>query len=254
MADIVKEEVKRRFSRSRASYDRNAEVQRAMAELLLDRFLLVTARREFESVTEIGCGSGMLTDLIECRLDCNRLHLIDLVPEWEEFHRHRAGTDFTAGDAEQIPLPAADLVLSNAALQWAADLPRLFDRIADSLRPGGFFGFSTFGPENLREIAALTGHRLSYRSGVELTELLDRRFEVLARHEEYRTLEFAAPIDVLRHLKATGVTAVGPAHRWTRGKLADFERTYQDTYRNADGRLPLTYHPILFIARKKSEI
>lgn len=249
---IDKDAVRRRFGRSLGTYNDAAEVQRAMAATLLDVFTLATLERQFAEVVELGCGGGLLTGLIAERFDFAQLTLIDLVPECETLHRDRPAARFLAGDIETMELPEGDLYLSNAVFQWTADPGRLFGRIAEKLGDGGFLGFTTFGPETLREISALTGGGLAYRTGGEWVALLEANgFEVLAAREELLTQEFASPLDALKSLKATGVTAAAPAARWTRRKLAEFCEAYTGKFRLENGNCPLTYHPIALVAKKR---
>ena len=245
--------VRRRFGRSLGTYRDAAEVQRVMAAALLDIFTLATLERQFAGIVELGCGGGTLTDLLTDRFDFAQLTLIDLVPECGKFHRHRPAARFLAGDIETMELPEGDLYLSNAVFQWTDDPGRLFGRIAAKLPDGGFLAFTTFGPENLREIAALTGRGLAYRGEPELAALLEANgFEVLAAREELLAREFDSPLDVLKSLKATGVTAVAPAVRWTRRRLAEFCEAYTGKFRLESGKFPLTYHPIALVAQKRN--
>ena len=241
MANIDKQLVKTRFARSVATYHEAAEIQRDMAETLLGQLALATGgERRFDRILEAGCGSGMLTDL---------------VPEWERFHRGRRAAEFRAADIETMPLPEhLSLVIANAVFQWVEDLASLLIRFHSALETGGILAFTTFGPENLREIAALTGRGLSYRALAGLHELLTPGFDIIACHEELITLEFATVRDILRHLKATGVTASGGRSRWTRSTLAAFEADYSARFRSGNRMLPLTYHPITLIARKRPEL
>ena len=77
----------RRFSRSMATYESAAVVQRGMAAHLIDELRLVSGADRFDNVLELGCGTGMLTWLLleNCRL--SRLILNDLVPECERTAR-----------------------------------------------------------------------------------------------------------------------------------------------------------------------
>lgn len=251
---IDKAAVRRRFGRSLATYRDAAQVQNAMAGMLLDLFTRATLERQFAEIVELGCGGGILTGLLTDRFDYARLTLIDLVPECAEFHRHRPAARFLAGDIETMELPEGDLFLSNAVFQWTEEPGRLLARIAEKLSDGGFLGFTTFGPGTLREIADLTGRGLAYRTGKEWITLLDANgFDVLAAHEELLAPEFDSPLDVLKSLKATGVTAVAPASRWTRRKLAEFSAAYTGKFRLGNGKFPLTYHPIALVAGKKKQ-
>ena len=109
-------------------------------------------------------------------------------------------------------------------------------------------------PKTTAQIAALTGSGLSYRALSGLHELLAPGFDILACHEELITLEFSTVREVLRHLKATGVTASGGRSRWTRSTLAAFEADYSARFRSGNRMLPLTYHPITLIVRKRPEL
>ena len=61
---IDKSLVKKRFSKSLKTYDDNAIVQKQMAEKLVD-FL---PKKEFNSVLEIGCATGLLTKQLKTKL------------------------------------------------------------------------------------------------------------------------------------------------------------------------------------------
>ena len=102
----------------------------------------------------------------------------------------------------------------------------------------------------MREIHTLTGHGLEYLSLDNLKVLLSPRFEILYAEEEIVSLPFGTPLEVLRHLKQTGVT--GTEKRvWTRGRLQSFCDEYIRMCGNDDRSVSLTYHPIYVIARKR---
>ena len=252
MENLDKNLVRSRFRRSVESYDHAAEVQRLMAEELLELFRLATGERDFPRILELGCGSGILTDRIEQSFDYGKLYLLDLVEEWSRFHRNRERAEFIAGDVERIPLPGSlDLILSNAVIQWMSDLPALLKKLAGALNPGGLLAVPTFGPENLYEIADLTGSGLRYLDPGRLQQLFSREFDLIGFRQELLKPRFDTPLAVLKHLKATGVTATGGPLRWTRKRLEEFSAGYR-RFQLGDGKFPLTYHPITLIARKKA--
>lgn len=158
---------------------------------------------------------------------------------------------FLPCDAETLDFPqGTDLITSCSTLQWFADTERFFARCHHFLSDGGILAFSTFGKKNMREIHTLTGHGLEYLSLDNLKVLLSPRFEILYAEEEIVSLPFGTPLEVLRHLKQTGVT--GTEKRvWTRGRLQSFCDEYIRMYGNDDRSVSLTYHPIYVLARKR---
>lgn len=253
MEKVNKDLIKKRFAKSLESYDDEAVVQKGAAERMLDLLNLALLERQFESVLEIGCGSGILTDLIESRLDYRDLLLNDIIPEIEEVHRHRRGSRFLIGDIEKSELAANafDIILSNAVFQWVNDLPQLLTNLHGALKPDGVLAFSTFGEHNFKEIAQLTAKKLKYFTADEISAMLTDRFELLSVHEELHVLHFASVQKVLEHMRLTGVTATGENFSWTKGKMQKFMQDYYQHFTSGDKTVSLTYHPLIFIVKKK---
>ena len=249
---LHKELVRLRFARSLDTYGRAASVQAAMAGSLVQA-LLAQGPREFPRVLEAGCGTGGLTDLLERSLRYQELLLVDLVPECERFHLHRPRARFLAGDLESLPLPGdLDLCVANAVFQWLEHPREFLRRLEGAMRPGALLAFTAFGPQNLQEVTALTGRGLAYPTGEEWEgRLRQEGFSPLFRREWLRTLLFPSPREVLRHLKETGVTATGKGEApWSRRRLQEFQEEYRRRFAQGGEAVPLTYHPLLFVARK----
>ena len=211
MNEVDKIRVQAHFSRSLSTYRQAAQVQSAMADALMAALAEVTPRRDFPRILELGCGDGLLSTRIEEQLRYQQLTLVDIVPACAAYHSQRRNASFLAGDMEDMALPAADLVMAGAALQWARDLPALLRRIGSALAPDGMLAFSSFGPANLREIKALTGRSLAYLSMSELITMLEMaNFAVLCTREQHSVMTFSTPLAVLRHLRETGVNGVRP--------------------------------------------
>ena len=243
------------------------------------------AALSFRHIAEFGCGTGCYSRLLLRTLQPETLLLNDLCPEMEEcIHDLLTGggrppcapqagnasgvlydadvelygsspattaVSFLPCDAETLDFPqGTDLITSCSTLQWFADTERFFARCHRFLSDGGILAFSTFGKKNMREIHTLTGHGLEYLSLDNLKVLLSPRFEILYAEEEIVSLPFGTPLEVLRHLKQTGVT--GTEKRvWTRGRLQSFCDEYIRMCGNDDRSVSLTYHPIYVIARKR---
>lgn len=242
-----------RFARARATYSREARVQQLVAERMAGRIRSVLPNFAPRRVAEFGCGTGLYSRLLYDTWRPDLLHLNDLCPEMalclEDLTAHPR-VIFAPGDAETCPLPdGLHLLTSCSTLQWFESPARFFLRASSLLTPGGVLAFSTFGGDNLREIRALTGMGLTYPPSADLSQWLEEAgFRVLLLDEEEAVLHFPTPLDVLRHLRMTGVTGT-TGHTWSRGRLADFSHDYMHLFGSAQG-VTLTYHPLYVIAEQ----
>ena len=248
---IDKALVAQRFAKAGQSYVEHAVVQKQISAQLF-KYLKVYCPQNLASVLEIGCGSGNLTHLFHSYFQVDQLFLNDLYEDVDQHFSTIENIAWLIGDIEQLHLPQSlDAVISSSALQWMTDLPTLLHRIHDALKPNAYFGFSTFGSDNLTEIKQLTGQGLNYISLEFLKRQLEQQdFEVLFIEQEVKQIYFDHPKSVLQHLKATGVTATAKSHRWTKQSLQQFYSDYQQFYDEQGFRL--TYHPIYVIARRKA--
>lgn len=211
---------------------------------------LLTGGRRLPRTPQAGNASGVLYDAdvefygAETPSESTKVPLYGSSPA-------TTAVSFLPCDAETLDFPqGTDLITSCSTLQWFADTERFFARCHHFLSDGGILAFSTFGKKNMREIHTLTGHGLEYLSLDNLKVLLSPRFEILYAEEEIVSLPFGTPLEVLRHLKQTGVT--GTEKRvWTRGRLQSFCDEYIRMCGNDDRSVSLTYHPIYVIARKR---
>ena len=243
--------VAQRFAKAGQSYIDQAVVQKQISAQLFE-YLKAYCPNTFDSVLEIGCGSGNLTHLFQTHFQFDQLFLNDLYEDVDQHFSTIENIAWLIGDIEQLELPSElDAMISSSALQWMADLPALLQRIHDALKPKSYLGFSTFGENNLIEIKKLTGQGLNYYSSEVLKQKLEESgFEIVFIEEEQKHLYFDHPKSVLQHLKATGVTATAKSHRWTKQSLQQFYLDYQQFYDEQGFRL--TYHPIYVIARRKA--
>ena len=248
---IDKALVAQRFAKAGQSYIEQAVVQKQISAQLFE-YLKMYCPQSLPSVLEIGCGSGNLTHLFHSYFQVDQLFLNDLYEDVDQHFSTIENIAWLIGDIEQLTLPQSlDAVISSSALQWMTDLPTLLHRIHDALKPNAYFGFSTFGSDNLTEIKQLTGQGLNYISLEFLKRQLEQQnFEVLLIEQEVKQIYFDHPKAVLQHLKATGVTATAKSHRWTKQSLQQFYSDYQQFYDEQGFRL--TYHPIYVIARRKA--
>ncbi len=245
--------IRKRFSRAVGSYPQAATVQRDVARRMTELLGKHVPRSTCRNALEVGCGTGLFTRQLLKEIRPRHLLLNDICPEMRHCFSDILGKNirFYEGDAEQLHFPAGqNLITSCSALQWFEDPEAFFVRCRHLLTEGGYLAFSTFGKENMREITSVTGTSLHYRSLGELEQLLLKNYEMVYSGEEVFRLTFSSPLEVLRHLKQTGVTGVR-RHTWTKADLSDFCRRYIELYGQSDTTVPLTYHPIYMIVKKK---
>lgn len=255
VAPVDKALVRRRFCRSLQTYDEHASVQREAAQrlstLLAD---VVGAGADLGRVLELGCGTGVFTRELLERFSMQRWTGNDIVCAFSSLadEVRAAGVaeaDFVHADMEACEFASAwDIVAANASFQWLRDPVNFAAGLLQVLAPGGLLVFSTFGPDNMVEISELTGRGLQYAGYDQMMAALSECCTVLASEDYHRGMVFDSPRDVLRHIRATGTNAVTRS-RWSRQDLQHFSEQYRERFGTTDGRVRLTYHPMLFVAR-----
>lgn len=255
MTTINKTFVRQQFNSGLNTYSEQASVQKSIAQKLATE-LIKQDPLASDKLFEIGCGTGFLTKEILNKVMPKQLITNDI----SETSRHKIATlseqykleiPFLQGDAEEIEFPLnIDALISGSTIQWFKHKQLFFDKAAASLKSGGFLAISTFGRQNFKEIKALTKVGLDYHNLQELSEMLAGKYSISTAHEWTETLSFDKPVDVLRHIKQTGVNGIKPCF-WTKAKLKDFSTKYYECFSDAANKVSLTYNPILIIARKK---
>lgn len=250
--NIEKAEIECRFRKSADSYEENAHIQKKIVEHLtelLERY----CPQKMDRILEVGCGTGLLTERLKAMWSHSELWVNDLVDTMCHKAADRCGLDARyclSGDIEKLQLDGMySLIVSTSTFQWLEEPEKTFDNLSRHIVEGGWLIFSSFGKDNCLELKAITGNGLSYRSLAEMKEILSRSFDIVHTEEERYILNFDRPLEVLQHIKKTGVNAMSAHHVWTRGHLSAFEQEYTLHFLK-DGRYPLTYHPQYFICRK----
>ncbi len=247
--------IEQRFSRSVSSYDSSAIAQKMICGQL---FSLIEPKTEHARVFEAGCGSGNLSQLL-ATTNPSQLILNDLCPSYKSILSNKLrGVDyqFIASDATKEVHSMIqrgerfDLIASTSAIQWFDNPIGFINQCAKLLHKGGVLAISTFSPNNLFEVCSITGRGLDYPSSTDILEGLDPEIEVTTLLEEDITLHFNSALEVLKHLKESGVTATSD-RAWGVSQFHHFIEEYNRKFRREDNLSPLTYKPLYLICRKR---
>ncbi len=247
----------RNFSRYANYYDQYADVQKMAALKLLGQI----CEKSFNSVLEIGCGSGNYTVFLRDKFSSARLKAIDISDRMIAIARDKLkgrGVDFIVEDAENSELSENfGLITSNACFQWFSDLEKALIKYKDSLSQNGIISFSIFGPDTFCELNAslrsVTGDSVTANGFVkkEIIETLLMRFFRAVVIEEIRYVEFFSSLkELLDKIKYTGIRGEGLTGKtfFGPGLTGRLEKAYWDKFsivNNGQKQIPATYQVFL---------
>lgn len=237
--------IKKHFEKSMDKYDENAVVQKFLAEKLADELCEFSQR--FDKILELGAGTGLLTREIRSKINYKKYTANDLSEKSKTFISGILPEfDFICGNAQRIkPAGKVDLIISNAMFQWFNNLEEIFLQYKNFLNQNGVLAFSTFLPKNFSELKDLTGLSLEYKSEEEIRTILEKNYEIIALNSFENIMEFKTPLELLYHMKNTGVNSL-KSSRWTFADVKGFCENYNKKFK----KVTLTYSSIVVVARK----
>ncbi len=165
--------------------------------------------RPGDTVVDLGCGPGAVTELILERVDASSgavVYAIDPSPSALEVARQRvrsAVVRFLEGTAERLSqlVPSADVVLFCNAIHLVQDKLRVVREALAVLRPGGVFGFNTTFFEGAYPPETLRFYKLWMLRAVR--HLKERGFEV-AKGVKATAMRWLSPEEYEALLRAAG--------------------------------------------------
>jgi trans-aconitate 2-methyltransferase len=138
------------------TYDAISDPQFKWGMEVLERLEL----RGDETVADVGCGSGRVTEQLAERLPEGKVIAVDGSEAMIAKARERLGegTTFIVSDLSELALPEpADLIFSTATFHWIVDHDRLFARLHGNLAPGGRLVAQCGGEGNVARHAEAIG-------------------------------------------------------------------------------------------------
>ncbi|HEV2703438.1 MAG TPA: malonyl-ACP O-methyltransferase BioC, partial [Steroidobacteraceae bacterium] len=248
--------VRAAFDRASATYDAAAVLQTRVRDELLSRLDLI--RIEPKVVVDLGCGTGLGTRKLKDRYRAATVIGLDAAPGMLRETRRRSGwlrpLQRVCADVYQLPFRdgAVTLLFSNLVLQWCDDLDGALREIRRVLAPGGFFAFTTFGPDTLRELrdawAAADGgtHVSGFRDMHDIGDAVTRAgLAEPVMDVERLTMVYPDVAAITRDLRVIGArNATAARHRGLTGKGRWRAMTAAYESQRHSGLLPATYEVV----------
>ncbi len=245
--------VRAAFDRASSTYEAAAVLQARVAAELLSRL----EPFDFQPgvVLDLGAGTGRVTGELKRRYRRALVIALDVAPgmlrEAARHQRFLRRFERVCADATRLPLASAsvDIVFSNLMLQWCDPLDDALAEVRRVLKPEGFFAFSTFGPDTLKELRcawAETDSDNHVNRFLDMHDVGDAivRAGLLEPVLDVDRLQvtYSDAISLMRDLKSIGArnaTAGRPRSLTSRTRLQRVLTAYE-SFRK-DGRLPATY-------------
>lgn len=232
---LIKEKIKRNFSKSAFGYDQYAEMHRRISLQLLYEI----PEGNYKKILDVGCGTGFFSSAMAGFARDSGVLAVDLAPGMIKYARamnSHFNLQFMEGDGENLPFPdnTFDLAVSSLSFQWMnPDL--CFSEVKRVLCTDGKLYFSLFGPGTLIELKQLIGDRTihSYPEAQQLKNYLEginfREVEIKTISERRNFSDF---FSLARFLKGLGAQTGKDVYGLRFKELAE---KYREKYSNEDG-------------------
>jgi malonyl-CoA O-methyltransferase len=248
--------VRASFERASVRYESAAGLQARVAAELLER--LKPFRFTPRVVLDLGAGTGRAARELKLLYPRALVVALDLAagmlhearrhqPLWRRFAR-------VCADAMRLPLKdsSVDVIFSSLMLQWCEPLDTALSEARRVLKPDGFFAFSTFGADTLKELRGAWAQADGYNHVNHFPEVYELG-DAVARAGlcepvlDVDRIEAFYPdaVSLMRDLKTIGahnVTAGRPRSLAGRSRLVRMQQAYETHRRGA--LLPATWEVI----------
>ncbi len=245
------------FARASRTFDKASVIHDEARERLLERldFMRLSADR----VLDLGCGTGRGSVALHERYPHARVIAADTHPSMLATTARLTANlaqcaspgriEVLGTDAGRLPLPdgSVDVIFANLLLPWC-DPASVFTEAARTLREGGVFAFSSFGPDTLAELRsawARVDDRIHVHAFVDMHDLGDLAVRSgLAEpvmNVERLQVTYRDVKSLVEDLRACGAVNVAGGRRRTltgRARWAGFEQ--QLLARRSDDRFAVT--------------
>jgi len=249
------------FSNAVKSYDKNARIQREVAERLIASLEPWKKIIPPGPLLELGCGTGFVTEGLMELYPERKKEITDIAPGMLQYCRDKFSnaynTDFYTLDADRIrgPEPKYALTISGFAAQWFRDPALTLGNILESIKPGGLLLVSFPGNESFPEWKQQCRELGLPYTGNELPDIEEIAVKLsvgpaeIDFYEDTLTQTFDSAADFFRHLKQIGAGTSNSSRSLTPENIKLLIQHWDNKIAESGG-IEVTYH-IVFLAVKK---
>ena len=256
---MIDKEYKRKvFNRNAKTYDQYSSLQNKISDNLFKKIDLIEVMPDL--ILDLGCGTGRNGVIMKDRYQNSRLinydFSLNMLQEAKKNQNEILDnkSNFVCGDIEELPFSenTFDVIWSTSSLQWCNNLSDIFKKVQLTLKPGGLFIFSTFGPNTLFELKSITKKISNYQKTndfIDIQNIKDILVDVGLRHPVIETEEFRMTYKDINTL-FLDLKNIGATSGFESKKIGLSGKSYikmiSDGYKqySYDGILPATYEAV----------
>lgn len=257
---LSKKRAQQGFHAAAAQYDQHAQLQREIADRLIERLDFI--KLDPQRILDLGTGTGYLINALKQRFPKAQIVGADLAhgmlayakqqhQSWKPWQKTPA---WVCADAERLPFQdhSFDLVISSLMLQWCHPLDTVFRGIHRVIKPGGLVLFTTFGPDTLKELRWSWAQVDRYQRVHEFADMHDvgdamvhARFADPVMDMEMITMTYTdlkLLVKDLRGIGARNASEQGEKSLTGKGKWRAMQTAYETL--KQDGQYPASYEVV----------
>jgi len=258
-----KSSIAARFSAAAPTYHRHANIQRRTAKKLM---ILLAPSPAPARILEIGCGTGVLTEMLTDAFPSAKIDAVDIAPAMtikaRSYLVKSRMINWIVEDARRLPENKKyPLIISNCALHWIAPIELIIAKLGTLLEQGGRLAFAVMLRGTLAELHAVRQKIAPHKPSRVLMPVRDEIKKALAaaglllKTEKTETvrLEYPSAEKMLKQLHAQGLTGGNIPqckNLLTRSEISRLIADYAKNYKRKNG-VCATYRVLYCVAVKK---
>ncbi|MCQ8876745.1 methyltransferase domain-containing protein [Pseudoalteromonas shioyasakiensis] len=249
----VKSRTAAKFSGAVTSYELHANVQKRSANALFRQLNVQGAK----VCLDLGAGPGVNLDKLKRHYD----YVLPFDLSLGMLKQNNADKTAVCGDMDALPFQSEsfDAVYSNFAVQWSANLNRLFTELMRILKPGGRVYLSCVCAGSLNEIITAfktidSQNHVNEFHSFEQTKQFIQHCGFIIENAELKCYQdtYPEPLHAMRSIKAIGATNIHSQNKRQGLLTKSALKKVCDGYPLIAGQAIVSYHVGLFSLQKRA--